>query len=502
MSLKEALQTEFTTPAAAWTVPDGPKVIEHVAAVDPNCHLIVGWFDGEIRKMTDALHNDFPHLTRQHTKTRKLVVIFWDGHRPDYPTPSRADIEKAFTGSTKSVKAFFTEASLKRFNFEVVAFLPPTGPGKTGWYDAKHPWQLYWREGPYDPKKLKAGDKHLWVDTTGEFGPKGGLFYLDDDGFIGGHSHKWAEAVWSASADFDFGKYDVNKNGTIDPNDLGVCIVQPSGSGWAGYQRGAVGRHLPTEKPLKSKGLDSGVIIPSILEMYLMNPPHTGLMSHELSHLLVGAADMYHGWPPESKYVPFTIGPYSLMATGMPGNLDPFHRLKYSWLRHRLVTRSGHYTLRAAIPDGEALILMNKAHSTKEYFILENRWKTPNSCDAGLPDAGLAVWHIIEDANIYSKAPLPPGTEKKYWSDTAGDWSRRVVRLIRPVVANPTDNGRALWDGMDPQTGYDLLSTDPNPQHSKLRWIGKTSAGVASGFAIRNISAAGPVMEFDIQVPW
>lgn len=126
----------------------------------------------------------------------------------------------------------------------------------------------------------------------------------------------------------------------LDPNDLRICIVIPQNNA-AGFQKTPVGQHLPKEKPLKALGVDSDVIIPTILEIYLSNPPHVDLMSHELSHILVGAADLYHGWPPESEYVPFAVGPFSLMATGMLGNLDPFHRLKYGWFRHRVVLRSG-----------------------------------------------------------------------------------------------------------------------------------------------------------------
>lgn len=84
---------------------------------------------------------------------------------------------------------------------------------------------------------------------------------------------------------------------------------------------------------MKSSGVDSSIEIPVIQEIYLNNPPHVGLISHELMHVLLDAADLYHGWSPESQYVPFAPGPFSLMATYMPGNLEPFHRLKYGWLR-------------------------------------------------------------------------------------------------------------------------------------------------------------------------
>jgi hypothetical protein len=70
------------------------------------------------------------------------------------------------------------------------------------------------------------------------------------------------------------------------------------------------------------------------------------------------------------------------------------------------------------------------------------------------------------------------------------------MRMIRPVwdTLRPT---QSLWDGSDPATGYDLLPDAPQPKAS-LRW----ADGTPSGFAIRNISAAGPVMTADLTVPW
>ncbi|MFZ0613306.1 MAG: hypothetical protein WAM73_13800 [Desulfobacterales bacterium] len=475
IDLTEALGITFSTPPEVWTTPDANNTVEHIAAADTNGHLIVAWFDSECRKITDDLLDDFLPLSSQRGQKKRVVVILWDPKRPSDPAPSRVAVESAFVGNSNSLKQFFNESSLGRFSFEVVGFLPPKGSGKPDWYPARKPATHYW--GPADPNDQ------------------------DGDGFTSGHTEKWAEAVWTASADFDFGAYDYNKNGTLDPNDLLVCMLIPQ-NGPAGFQRTPAGQQYPSFKPLQSMGVNSGVKIPTILEIYLGNPPHLGLMFHELAHLFLNAADMYHGWPPESEYVPFTAGPFSLMATGMPANLDPFHRLKYGWLRHRVALRSGKYALQAAVTLGEALVLMDTGHSKKEYFLIENRWNAKDTCDAKLPDKGLAVWHIIEDSAIYNASPTPTGTSASYWNSTTNQWSRRGVRLIRPVVTPPnTNNTQALWDGSDPATGYDVLSVDPNPQHSELRWVGPTPAGIPSGFAICNISPSGPTMTFDLEVP-
>jgi len=67
------------------------------------------------------------------------------------------------------------------------------------------------------------------------------------------------------------------------------------------------------------------------------------------------------------------------------------------------------------------------------------------------------------------------------------DWGRRVIRMIRPVYGPPFNNSKALWDSSDPETGYDLY----------LNW----HDGTPSGFAIKDISPAGEMMEAYIEVP-
>lgn len=101
--------------------------------------------------------------------------------------------------------------------------------------------------------------------------------------------------------------------------------------------------------------------------------------------------------------------------------------------------------MHAAVTHGEALVLMDPHHSIREYFLLENRWDANNTCDANLPDRGLAVWHIIEDSAIFNASPTPAGTDPAYWNSTVDQWSRRGVRLIRPLVTPPiTNNSQAL----------------------------------------------------------
>jgi hypothetical protein len=154
------------------------------------------------------------------------------------------------------------------------------------------------------------------------------------------------------------------------------------------------------------------------------------------------------------------------------------------------------------LPDVEtryrAWVLLDPARGSDEYFRVENRWPG-NTFDRVLPDRGLAVWHIMEMPATYDAALPPPNVSPADWAGLgsgAGGWARKGIRMIRPIQIRPFDDSRALWDGSDPATGYDLLSEDPTADHATLRW----GDGSASGFALRRISAAGPEMQVSIAV--
>jgi hypothetical protein len=133
--------------------------------------------------------------------------------------------------------------------------------------------------------------------------------------------------------------------------------------------------------------------------------------------LLADLPDLYFALPNDPIWKdipfdnPFAAGDYCLMdATYNGAHLCPFLRLKLGWLRPRLICRSGHYELRAIESAREVWVLLHPSRGTREYFIVENRFKD-GSYDAALPDRGLGVWHVIEDPTLYGSfiPPRPPG---------------------------------------------------------------------------------------------
>jgi M6 family metalloprotease-like protein len=418
--------------------------------------LQVIWDDGEARRLTDAVGQPFQSLRRQRGR-RQVVAILWDPQRATDPAPAAADVDNLIFGPTNSVRDYFLENSGGNFTIDRA--------GTLGWFPASRPADYWW--GPSDTEDS------------------------DGDGWVNPHTHKWAEAIRLADPQFDYRAFDSNPfDGSLRPDELGVLIVIPQNNPF-GTNRPVVGREFPNPQPL----VVDGVTINVIAEAYIGNPPNLGVVAHELTHLLLEHGDMYFTF-----FNPYAAGEYSLMdCTYKTTHLDPFAKLKYGWLRPRLIMRNGHYTLPSVETERIVWILMDPARGSDEYFIIENRWGG-SSYDQQMSDAGgLAVWHIMENPVVYGSVPPPPGVSLDLWNKIGPDgWSRRAIRMLRPLVIPPFNNATALRDGADPVTGYDLLSDDPDVQHSSLKW----ADGTPSGFAVRNISPAGQIMTADVTVPW
>jgi M6 family metalloprotease-like protein len=386
--------------------------------------------------------------------TNPLLVLLWDPQRPTDPAPALGTVTNLIHGSYPSVADYFKINSGN--NFQI------SNAGIFGWLQADKPYSFYWAaEDPTD---------------------------ADHDGFTSGHVRKWWEAVTKADVSFNFSTYDTNGDAVLHPQELGIVIVIPQTSAF-GTVRVPAAQQYPTWQPL----VVDGVRIPVIAEVYAGSPPNLGVFAHEISHLLLNLPDLYF-----SFFNPYAAGHYSIMdVTYIDAHLDPFHKIHLGWLPPTIVKQNGKQLIYPVESDGGAFILMDPKHGEKEYFIVENRQRSIKY-DTQIADSGLAVWHIMEDPAVYGTLAAPTGVSTSDWATVAAnDWGRRAIRMIRPVYGPPFDNKKALWDGADPLTGYDLLSSDPNPAHVQLRW----SDGSPSGFAMRSISPATGVMDVIFELP-
>ena len=325
--------------------------------------------------------------------------------------------------------------------------------GLLGWYDADKPGEHYWSTN----EKTDPADR-------------------DGDGWLNGHVEKWAEAIRKADREFDFAERDTNGDKTLQPEELAILIVIPQ-AGPFGTNRVPAGRQFPKTEPL----IVDGVRIPMIAEVYTGLPASFGAPAHELSHLLLGAPDLYMNGP-----WPFAAGEFCLMDNSYTsGHLNPFLKLKLGWLKPTVVTKSGDYRLKSVEQHGEVLVLFDPARGPGEYFLLENRHRG-QSYDAGVGKAGrgissdgLAVWHILEDPKLIELAKPPIGGP--------GEWGRKGIRLIRSNGGTPGDDAHALFS----KRGTTLSDTT-EPAH--LRWID----GSPTGFHITVMSDPKPELQLRI----
>lgn len=359
-----------------------------------------------------------------------LLVICFDIVRPGMPPPTADQVKDVFLGNDGNVAVtnWFQENSDGAFGPDPITFL--------GCSDGN------WLKPPQDHQGGYYGMNNAWDQ-------------MYQDGIDA-----------AANAGFDFRQYDHNGDNYISGDELVVTLLKPQ-DGTDGFRRS--GTMMVNGRPL---GFD-------ILDVY-MSPNNgarrlnVGLVSHEMSHLVLNAADMY---TPDSRghpdYSGFTTSPgyYSLMANHQNANhLDPFHKLKSAFLIPDVVevnTLTTELVTLAAVEESHRMtIIYDPARKDREYFIIENRWGGPASApnyDSTLP-AGVVVWHIIEDlalANQYLPPGVPSTTLKVGYPTGADEWGRIGVRLLRVLSTSGEDMDLA-WASGTPSNIHVTLASAPN----------------------------------------
>lgn len=420
---------------------------ERIAAVGPDGELLIFEGDSTERDETDSVNSPIFGISRKRRVRQKVLTILWDPKKPGIAAPSKQTVENLLFGPTGSVRQYFLENSGDLFTIE--------NAGIYGWYDADYAPSEYW-----------PGNGNVGRDSG-------------------------AEAIRKASADVNLSGFDLNGDGQLSALDIAILFILPSMGSGGGLNR-IVGEDYQSRAQASGITVD-GVLIRWIAEVSLGSTP--GIVSHELSHLMINLGDMYF-----NKFInPYAAGEYSLMDNHWNSpHIDPANRLKLGWLKPKLLYRSGRCSLPSVETSGQVLILHDPDWGTGEYFILENR-SGDGSFDASLPDTGLGVWHVMENPSTYNSAMPPPGVSQAFWGTlnlmSPDGWPRKGIRMIRPEISGSSEDS-ALWDGTDPQTGYPLLGEDPDTSHSELKW----GDGTPSRFAIRDVSAPGPVIELTVDI--
>ena len=204
-------------------------------------------------------------------------------------------------------------------------------------------------------------------------------------------------------------------------------------------------------------------------------PLNTGVLCHEMSHSL-GTYDLYHV---NDDLNP--VGVWDLMSDNLttPQHMSAYTKWRYcGWLDEiPEISEPGTYTLH---PVGgtvkENIAYKIKPVGSEEYFIVEYRQKA-GTFDIGLPESGLLVYRIN---------PAYVGGNVNYNGTTRLD----EVYVFRPGGTTKTD-GNIEQAAFSAESGRTAFGGDAEVKPFY-------SDGTEARFALRNISACGETMSFEL----
>jgi M6 family metalloprotease-like protein len=347
----------------------GRHTIQIQAAADANTTAYIG--DRFVRvhhaRRSGAAFVQPYNAMRPKSRVFQTLVICFDPMRPGHPRPTKQQVIDMFEGTDggKSTRGWWAESSHARITAGTVQYL---GCEDSGWY-------------PPPPGRE-------------------GNWYWDNGAF----NLMWQDALKAADPSFNFHAYDTDRDGRISPDELLVAIVRPQASPYGTTRSTSVsldGVATPLDVHLSDLYLSANVNYRTW---------SVGTISHEFSHSLIGAQDLYSPCPPETD-----AGSFSIMSWhGNATHLDPLHKLKSGFVTPDAVDISTWTTstlpLSGVETDGhELFVVYHPAKADKEYFVVENRFGGSGASatyDAPLGN-NVVLWHVIEDAATRNAYPFP-----------------------------------------------------------------------------------------------
>jgi immune inhibitor A len=292
----------------------------------------------------------------------------------------------------------------------------------------------------------------------------------------------------------DFSEYDNDSDGYVD-----ALIVVHAGQGaeLTGDSSDVWSHKWGVTWSWSSSSLKDGVQIWD----YTMQPEYwlhqydmtCGVYCHELGHVF-GLPDLY-----DTDYTSYGVGDWSLMAGGSwngylgnsPAWPDAWCMSRLGYLTPTVIVSN---TSGVSVPQMETSPTAYKVWTSglplKEFFLVANRQKT--GYDAGLPAAGLLIWHVDENISDY----------------TANDneWYPGHTAYGHYKVALEQADGLWQLESIKP-FGFVHYPSDPYPGSTNNRIFNSSStpntnnyAGSPTYVAVQNISNSDLVMSCDIFV--
>lgn len=364
--------------------------------------------------------------------TYRILVIGFDPMRPDHARPSFDQIKATFEGTDIG-----PVGGLHVHSPEVLALHHwNPGPNVRDWLAENSGGRVRLGSvryvGCFDNAWFVAPPEHQ------------GNWYWDNGAF----QLMWEEALAAADPFVDFHAYDSDGNNVLTKDELLVAIVRPQSDPY-GTVRGVT---------VMLDSLPTPLGVP-ILDLYLSSNPArhlkgVGLVAHELSHMIIGAPDLYNGCPAISP------GYYSVMDNHTRAtHLDAFEKMKNGMVQPLAIDLSTQTSTTFALEAVEArhkvLLLHDAEHVAGQYFLVENRFPgspQPNY-DGPLGAGAIVIWQVYEDVDLVNASVICPGDP-------------RYIRL-RAVLRTPLQNEVLTWADGSP-AGFRVSAPIANAELAQI----------------------------------
>lgn len=327
------------------------------------------------------------------------------------------------------------------------------------------------------------------------------------------------EAVSAAdSAGFNFAPYDLDGDCYVD-----VVMIAHQGTGeeaggpttdiWShrwdlssayswGYSNGG---EYTTNDSCPAGGyikVNDYVMQPETLTSYLGGGQETmGVFAHEYGHAL-GLPDLY-----DTDYSSEGIGEWSIMAGGSwnyitkpgdrPAHMDAWCKYYLGWVIPTEVmgTLTGE-SIAQVETTADVYKLLSGDPTSGEYYLVENRQKT--GFDAGLPGAGLLIWHI-DGSTIAANTDSNTVNDNECYSGGPSCSSQHYgVALVQADGRWDLENGTNSGDAGDTYPG----SSNKTSFTSSTSPDSNLYSGSASNVSITNIGTSASTMYADLYAPF
>ncbi|MDH3589574.1 MAG: M6 family metalloprotease domain-containing protein [Gammaproteobacteria bacterium] len=395
---------------------------------------------------------------------KNMVIMIRFSNHVSRPVPSNSDIDVLFNAiggdaqlaPTGSVRDVYLENSYGQMTLDSTVF---------GWVDVPNT-ESYYANG-------QSGDSTLWqalryaldvVDQTVNFND----FDTDNDGNIDSIAfiHSGYGAEWGG----------VDQYGTNYPNRIWShrwAIQQPA---WVSSEGVVVSDYHISPGVWGTSGSDIGRI---------------GVIAHETGHFF-GLPDLY-----DTDGSGSGIGSFGLMANSWgfdssqwyPPHFSPWSKINLGWVSPAVISTAGSYNLDQA-ETSASVYRIDNGYPSNEYLLVENR--QPVGFDGAMPQGGLVVWHIDEQAG-YNTEGYPgqagwPGNGNHYRvAVLQADGNYQLEKDI-----NRGDAGDVYHGGGVTEIGPNTTPNTDAYQNGNI---------VSTGNTLSQISTAGATMSFTFGQP-